>query len=86
MKEAQESTTRLTITAEFTTGHVETLAHEWPGWNVDVAVSVLRAQSHVSGGKTIYELPRDERLRVAAILRVTHEWTDRDRAAEGAAS
>lgn len=41
---------QLKITTEFVDGNVETLTHGWPGWDVDVAASVMRAKHHVFGG------------------------------------
>ena len=79
-------TARLTITTEFTAGVTETLMHEWPGWDLEVAASVMRAQTHALGGGLAYGLPLDQRHRDAGIVRVTHEWTDPDHAASGPVS
>lgn len=79
-------TTRLTITTEFTTGKTETLSHEWLGWELEAAASVMRAQHHVDGGGMVYDLPLSARHREAGIVRVTHEWTDLDRTVAGAES
>ncbi|MDN5686199.1 MAG: hypothetical protein L0G94_05860 [Brachybacterium sp.] len=86
MREDHEMTTRLTITTEFTTGKTERLSHEWLGWELEAAASVMRAQHHVDGGGMVYDLPLGARHREADIVRVTHEWTDLDRAVAGAES
>lgn len=78
--------THLTITTELTTGQTETLSHEWLGWDLEAAASVMRAKHHVFGGGLTYDLPLGERHREAGIVRVTHEWTDRGRAALGTVS
>lgn len=77
---------QLRITTTFAAGQTESLSHEWPGWDVEAAASVMRAQHHVAGGGMTYDLPLDERHQVAGIVRVTHEWTDRDRGASEVAS
>lgn len=77
---------QLKITTEFVDGNVETLTHGWPGWDVDVAASVMRAKHHVFGGGFTYDLPLNQRHREDGMVGVTHEWTDYDRAASGAAS
>lgn len=71
-------TTHLKIMTVFEDGHVETLDHDWPGWNFDAAASVMRAQRHAAGGGRVYDLPLDERHRDARIVRVTHEWSTGD--------
>jgi len=79
-------TARLTITTGFNTGGTETLTHGWPGWDMEVAASVMRVQTHALGGGLIYDLPLGQRHHEAGIVRISHEWTDPDRAATGAVS
>lgn len=76
-------TTCLRITTEFTTGKTETISHEWLSWELEAAASVMRAQHHLVVGGMTYDLPLNARHREVGIVRVTHEWTDYDRAASG---
>jgi len=78
--------THLTITTEFNTGQIGSRSHEWLGWDLEVAASVMRARRHVAGGGLTYDLPVDDWRCEAGIVRVTHKWTSREQVALGAAS
>lgn len=69
-------TTQLRITTVFESGRIETQEHAWPGWQLEVAASVMRARRHVSGGGLVYDLPLTERHLETGIIRQTHEWID----------
>src|SRR5699024_12025499 len=75
--------THLTITTEFNTGQIGSRSHEWLGWDLEVAASVMRARRHVAGGGLTYDLPVDDWRCEAGIVRVTHKWTSREQVALG---
>lgn len=77
-------TAHLKITTVFDDGGPETLDSDWPGWDLEAAASVMRAQNRVEGGGLVYDLPAGSDNRDSGIVRVVHEWSDSERAANDA--
>ncbi|GAA1490949.1 hypothetical protein [Brachybacterium sacelli] len=77
-------TTHLKITTVFKGERTETRGSDWPGWDLEAAASVMRAQHRVDGGGLVYDLPVGGRHREAGIVRVVHEWSDSERVVDDA--